>query len=1661
MKKWAKRILLLVGVLLVLLIVLLLLLQTNWSKSFIKEKLQTYLSTKTNTQFVIHSIDYSLPNWVELNGVYVSDLSKDTLLYGKQIRVDVAMLKLIAGKCEINKVLLDDVYINLSNKVNDSVFNYQFIVDAFKSKSTDTTTSSTPIKFSIDDIELKNVRFNQLNYNAGVLLKLQAQHFQLKVKNVELDKMSFNVSKVLANGLKFNMQIIKEQSSATSTTAFAFPIIQLDSFHIKNSNIVFENKPQQLYSNNQISDLQLAELSNKSDINTFKVKSILLNNSNIEFNHSTQNETIVVKENAVTIQTSANTNINFVVDEISLLQNKIVYNNIAKPELQKGLDYYHLNIDNLNFVATANRYVDGVLASTIERFSFKDKGGFQLDSLSGSIQIDTSVIVAKNLVVRTPTSSINTTATVFPISGATSSSSENDIQISKTIIGKKDVQLLLGNLSEQYKEQLNILGDVLVSANIKGTTNNLNILALQVQSTKPNILNLQMSGKINNITDPKKISYNTNIQNLAVTEKLIQPFLKTVKQKIILPPIIQVNGTLVGNTNSVNANVRTNSKYGFAAIKANLQQFQQPEKMVYDIVLNAKDLETGKWIGQDSVLGKLNGNIALKGNKGFDVKNNNMKVVAAIQSFRYKENTLRNIQANSTFNNGLIKGFASIKDSLLAMNVNGSANIHGEYPTVNAVVNVAQANLYALGITNDSLTIATSSTVKIEDASPKNLKAEIIIDSIILQNASQKIVVDSSTILAFVRNDSTIIQLIAPFVDANIKSTVYYNSIPLLLNDAMAKFLPSTITTESPSKNKNVLASAAIVEATIVLKPNPIYDAFIPSLQFSEPILVNASISNANTDSAVNVLLTMPNLQLNDLRFSKSTGTLVSVDDSLKLNLLIDTVQSGNVIFYDASAIGGFHQNNLSTTITLKDVEKKEQFQASIAAKPNNVAGFDIQLGKDLLLNKEPWVVNTKNVIRTSTEGFNIQAFDISNTNQKISIHNETLAASSPILIGINDFKLSSITSLIEKSATRLEGILNATIKVSELKNAIPTIDGNLKLDSITYQNISVGNIELAAQTANNNVTVTGKILGNGNNVDMSGNYNAKIVDVKVNFNPLTLASIQPFTQGNLIRSSGTIVGPISITGAANNPVWNGTLVFDSIQTTAAQFGTIVKINNQKIAINYPTIQFNDFTISDSTNHTMRINGTLTQNNKKDFISNLSVVAKDFTAINNTAVDNNILYGKGVVDVDVNMNGVLQAPDISGSIAAKKATAIHFVRQNTSPSAKDREGVVEFVNMDTIAHLLTTATYQDVITLQESANNYGSYNYNLNIEIDPEAKFNIIIDPITRDELELQGDAQLNAALNPNGSVGLVGVYNLKKGSYQLNYQFIKRKFLLVDGSTITLSGDPLKATANITAAYEIKTSPFDLVGGEITTTTAAENDVYKRKVPFEVLLKINGEIMKPILSFDIALKEKAEGVTYAMATTIENKLQQLRTDASAMNKQVFALLVLNRFIGEQSRDFFAGNGNNSNLIANESVSGFLNGAINQIADDLIKGIDIDINLKNVDDDPNAKRTDLSVALSKSFLNDRLNISVGKSFTVDGNDPGANGKNASNNNIQFIPDVNTTYKLSKDGKFMIRAYRRNQYEALLDGYFIETGVAFTFTVNYNKLNELFKKKKNE
>ena len=226
------------------------------------------------------------------------------------------------------------------------------------------------------------------------------------------------------------------------------------------------------------------------------------------------------------------------------------------------------------------------------------------------------------------------------------------------------------------------------------------------------------------------------------------------------------------------------------------------------------------------------------------------------------------------------------------------------------------------------------------------------------------------------------------------------------------------------------------------------------------------------------------------------------------------------------------------------------------------------------------------------------------------------------------------------------------------------------------------------------------------------------------------------------------------------------------------------------------------------------------------------------------------------------------------------------------------------------------------------------------------------------------------------------------------------------------------------------------------------------------MLLNLTGTLNRPEIKFDILLPEENNApISSELRTAIDNKLTQLHDDEAGINKQVFSLLILGHFTAEQSTDFFSGSngsGGGFNDIARQSVSGFLSSALNNIASNLFKGVDIDLNLNSYQDYNSNQRTDLNVAVTKKFMNDRLSISVGKNFGIEGQDASSNAQQGNT----FLPDVTVNYKLTRDGKYLLRAYSKNQFEVLLDGYVVETGMAFIVTMDYEKFRELFHRKKN-
>src|SRR5690606_7838141 len=150
--------------------------------------------------------------------------------------------------------------------------------------------------------------------------------------------------------------------------------------------------------------------------------------------------------------------------------------------------------------------------------------------------------------------------------------------------------------------------------------------------------------------------------------------------------------------------------------------------------------------------------------------------------------------------------------------------------------------------------------------------------------------------------------------------------------------------------------------------------------------------------------------------------------------------------------------------------------------------------------------------------------------------------------------------------------------------------------------------------------------------------------------------------------------------------------------------------------------------------------------------------------------------------------------------------------------------------------------------------------------------------------LSIKGNSTLTFHMDPAGEMELTGRYEISEGTYDLSfYKLVKRNFSITKGSTITWSGDPLNADMNISALYEVETSPIELVANQFSED---ELSIYKEQLVFQVYLNIDGELLSPEISFALDMPENERS---AFGGNIYAKIQDINTRESDLNKQVFA----------------------------------------------------------------------------------------------------------------------------------------------------------------------------
>ncbi|HYH14047.1 MAG TPA: AsmA family protein, partial [Flavisolibacter sp.] len=117
--------------LLLFIVVVFLLILTPPVQRFATNKVETFLQNKLKTEVEIGSIRIGLPRLVHLQNVYIEDRTKDTLLSGGSIKVNIDLFALLSNKVQVKDIQLTDITAKVKRVLPDTAFNFQFIIDAF------------------------------------------------------------------------------------------------------------------------------------------------------------------------------------------------------------------------------------------------------------------------------------------------------------------------------------------------------------------------------------------------------------------------------------------------------------------------------------------------------------------------------------------------------------------------------------------------------------------------------------------------------------------------------------------------------------------------------------------------------------------------------------------------------------------------------------------------------------------------------------------------------------------------------------------------------------------------------------------------------------------------------------------------------------------------------------------------------------------------------------------------------------------------------------------------------------------------------------------------------------------------------------------------------------------------------------------------------------------------------------------------------------------------------------------------------------------------------------------------------------------------------------------------------------------------------------------
>ncbi len=1633
-----KRIAKFIAMLFLLLGALLLFIRSEWGQQLLVQKLVDYVEAQTGASVDIERLYITFSGDIALEGFLLRDLQGDTLLHSQRLEADLGLYGILfQNKVALESLEWEGVRANIKRSENRTDYNFDFLIQAFAdSTATTTETTEDPYTFVLGTISLEDIRLVFKDEPMGVFSTNTIGTLKTDFDRIDVAQALFHVDKIVLKNSNFSLKQTKPFPETTEDSVNTpLPRLRFSEMQLQDVAATYRSQTDSIGAEVKIGDFLTKIPKIDLNTNTFEIAELRLEKSELLLLNYKNDSLSGTTENTEEVMARS-----FEWPEYHVrLQNIKLKNNRFRNTvntIDSALNNNGLAFSNINFYAPLLHYRPGTLKWEISNAQLRTPDGFVLKQLrlDGTVT-DTELEVSK-IRLQTNRSSLKGALSATYTSVNSLLTMPERTALSLTVpsweFDLRDMYPFLPDLAKDewiaaltahpFKGRISAKGTLSEIKDINSTT------------TWGTVTSLALEGSVRNSTVLDSLSYNLDRIEVVSGKTDFEKLPLAMDSTLVLSQNIQLSGSAQGKATTIKTDMKMVSSLGRASFKGEGKYTSVPSisgNMTIDSLQLGTLLSNGQ-LGSMS----LTGNFNLRG-KELHQMSGTLNTV--IDRFDFNGYPYKNFSITGAMNEGSGTLSTAYRDENLNFTSTNAITLSPNAYTVISNIAIIGADLNGLGVTENSIKIGGTLKTGL-DASPGAFRFTSELREGVAVRDDEQYQMGSIDAAGFIGEKVTEASVRSTFLNLNFKA----NGGPDDMNTALTQQLRSYFEKPSDSVSRD---TTTVVNLAAKIAPRPILtEVFFKGIEQLDTITLDARL---NTKSGtIDAQLHAPTVVYNG-----------AVLDSLHFSLKGD---GENLRLDSGLANADYTPVNIRKT-HLKAELIDEKWAIDFMAYDEDEAplmhvGTEMQWAKDtvllhivpktLLLQGSPWDIPMSNRAIFTSENMLFEKFSFSKGAQQLRLSNTLDDINGPhIAVLANKFDLQTFLSFLNPESSLLSGEASGRLVLKR-----PTADSELVADmqvrdlAITQKRL--GNLDVQVNRKNQETYEGTATIGEGNlNVALFGTYVSNgtepLYDLTMELKQLKTALLTDFFDTQLDSPKGFLSGKFSFLGTVDKPDFGGQLDFNGVSLKSIPLKTTFSIPKESIVLKENQLVLDDFLIADDTKGALTIGGTIGMENLGNPDFNLNVTADRFRFINSEKQEGAPYYGIGSIDADVTLSGNATAPIVEGRLRVREITELTYIIPEEQMAVEERDGIVLFVNKENPEAILTRKETGDPELF------FGA-DVNLVLEIANDAVFTLVLDEKTGDMLQVAGDADLNLTVSPNGMMGLAGKYELKDGFYRTSlYNLVSRKFDLQEGSNVRWSGDPLSATLDVTAIYRLETSAAPLMASETSGVASNLASKYQQVMPFLVSLNVDGELMTPKISFALGVPDNAKD---DLGGAVYGKVQQLNEQETALNKQVFSLLALNRFFPNTVSD--GSNGGAAGLARN-NVNKVLSGELNAFSEAIFdnSSFELDFDLDSFTDysgETAQDRTQLNINASKKLFNDRLIVTAGSAVDVEGS------AQAGLEETPIIGNVSLEYILTPNGRYRLKGFRKNEYVNVIDGQLIVTGLALIFNREFNEFSELFK-----